>query len=82
MTKDENGKLGKRMAELQSQFKLLEDERKQLIEQRGGIDRRLSEIRATQISLDGRFDELKSLSGQEPEEPKEPKKTIPKKKDN
>jgi len=80
MTKDENGKLGKRMAELQNQFKLLEDERKKLIEQRADIDRRLSEIRATQISLDGRFDELKSLTEEESEEPKEPKPVIPKKK--
>jgi len=76
MTKDENGKLGKRMAELQNQFKVLEDERKQLVEQRAGIDRRLSEIRASQISLDGRFDELKALT----EETKEPEKVIPKKK--
>jgi len=75
MTKDGNGKLEKRMTDLEGQFAAFEKERKELVENRAKVDRRLSEIRDAMISLDARYGELKAMADED-----KPKPTIPKKK--
>lgn len=57
-------KLETRKAEIQKEFDALNGEFKKLNEQGAEIDRRLSEIRAAQIRLQGAFSEVtKSLEG-------------------
>jgi chromosome segregation ATPase len=55
------GDLDKRIAEVQSQFDALDAERKRLLEQRAGQDRRLADIQAECLRLDGKYLALTDL---------------------
>ena len=84
MPEDINGKIGTRMSEVEGDFNKLQKEREELVKNRNDltnqistIDRRLNEIQAGQISLQGRYAELKALSDKP-----EPELKIPKEKPN
>ena len=71
----EKATLESRKAELEKEFKLLDQEQEQLIEQGKVINKRLSEIRARQLQLQGSFAEVNELlSGDESVPQKEDKK--------
>lgn len=82
MTGEQNGKIEARIKKVTEDFDTIEKEKQGLVEQRNKlvnsvstIDRRLSEIQASQISLHGRHDELQALL---PEKKKVPELVIPK----
>lgn len=55
------GDLDKRMADVKEKFDALMAEKKRLLEQRSGLDRRLAEIQAEEFRLDGSYVALKDL---------------------
>lgn len=55
--------LEKRKAELEKEFKALNDEREKLSEQGKYLNKRLGEIQARQLQLQGSFQEIERLLG-------------------
>lgn len=54
-------KLEQRQKEIESEFSALEEQRKQFVEQRKGIDQSLSQIQAKQLELRGAHSEVRKL---------------------
>jgi len=66
-------KLEQRKAELEKEFQALTEEQTKLLEDGKVLNKRLNEVRAKQLNLQGAFAEVQKLLGEEPKK-KEVKK--------
>lgn len=55
------GDLDRRMAEVKAKFDASVAEKKRLLEQRSGLDRKLAEMQAEELRLDGQYSALSEL---------------------
>ena len=67
-------KLEQRKAELEKEFQALTDEQTKLIEEGKVLNKKLSDIRASQLRLQGNFQEVQRLIDEKSKEKKEVKK--------
>jgi len=65
MQQSKKDDIQKRLDEMEKQFHTLDEERKPLLEQQEKIANRLNQIRIQQISLQGGYRELESLTGKQ-----------------